>query len=107
MNDQGLMKRLEARDNKAWSKAFPVLRKDIMFILQKHHHLRLFEDDASDICQEVLVEVVGKFPFSSSKTLDDLRFFPEGSLYEGGLIMFVQSSQRKEVPERYVAWMQK
>ena len=75
MNDQGLMKRLEARDNKAWSKAFPVLPKDIMFVLQKHHHLRLFEDDASDICQEVLVEVVGKFPFSSSKTLDDLRFF--------------------------------
>ena len=69
------MDQLANRENEAWRGAFPVLRKEAMFVLQNHHRLRLVEDEANDVCQEVLVEVVGKFPYSPNKTMDDLRFF--------------------------------
>ena len=75
MSEDNLMDRLEARENAAWQEVFPVLRKEAMSVLQHHYQLRLEESEAEDICQEVLVEVVGKFPYSSNKTMDDLRFF--------------------------------
>ena len=75
MSEESFMDRLEARGNAAWREVFPVLRKEAMFALQHHHRLRLAEGEAEDICQEVLVEVVGKFPYSTNKTMDDLRFF--------------------------------
>ena len=83
MSEEFDMDGMSRGDNDAWRKSIPLLQGEARHVLI--WKLGLPPEDAKDLAQVSLVEVIRKFKFEGEKTFDDLKYFTRAVAYRRGI----------------------